>query len=128
MEPSNLSHQDPNSLLNLALLLQGALLTVSAIEATVFGLATGGIAVAALLSSTAALAVFAARRKSERRRRIRWLLRLEYVLLATGMLDLGLAVFLAHRLLEPTALVTRLGLPITVIVLGRRAVREEVAA
>ena len=115
-------------LLRLALLMQGALLTVSAIESLIFGIAGGGVTVAAILTIASATLVFATRRKSERRRRLRWLIRLEYLLAATGVIDLLLAAFLAHRPLEAVGLITRLALPITVIVLARRAVRSEVTA
>lgn len=106
--------------LRLVLLIQAALLSVSAIEAAVFGAATGGLSAAAVLTAAAAVLVFGARRRLERIRRLRWLIRLEYLLLAIGFIEFLLAVFLARRPLDAVAAMTQIFLPALVIVLARR--------
>lgn len=113
--------------LRLALLIQGAVLSVSALEAVVFGVAAGGVSIAAVMTVAAASWVFAVRRKLDRPRRLRWLIRLEYLLLATGAIDFLLAIFLAHRSLDVVAALTRILLPVLVVVLARRQLPQEVS-
>jgi hypothetical protein len=116
-------------LVRVLVLIQGGIALVSTIEVLFWAsfvdptgtlglsvLLTGGVAVATLV-----LAAGLGRRFRPARRMV---MGLEAIILLFALVDLGLAVFMADRLLGLVPLLTRVVLPITVIVLlHRRPVR-----
>jgi len=108
------------------LLLQGSILVATTIEALIWGVAFAGAAgSSAVMSAAAATAVLLARARLRADRR--WTHRLVYIVegitLATLVIDTILAIAIARTLPPAVALLTRLLLPISVVVLLRRSVR-----
>lgn len=109
----NGSHLD---VLRLLVLIQGAIVATAAVEATVVGVATGVVWVALLTWAGAAVTFLVLWRVRHRSVRARTTLRrLQYGWIALGLLDLGLAVFLARRGLEPVAMLVRFALPVSIL-------------
>ena len=109
----------PGSLLAPLLVLQGSLIIVSTVEAVVFGtLGFGSLGLPVLLGVGAALLLLRDPGALGERRR-RWLRRLEWLLIASAILDLALSVAMARRGMEPVGWVTRFGLPTAVLVATR---------
>ena len=108
------------------LLLQGAILIATTIEAIVWGfLFAGGAGVPALMSAGAAGIVLIARlRVRADRRRIRlFVYVVECVILATFVINAALAIALAHALPPVVAIFTDCVLPFAVVWLLRRSTR-----
>lgn len=108
--------------LRLLVLLQLAMATVSAIEALLVGAFTGGMFGPGALTAVGALLTWWAYRSVDRRhpkapKRIR---RLQYGWLVFAAVDMALSAFLLRRGLEPVPTVTRIGLPIAILVVVRR--------
>ena len=108
------------------LLLQGAILIATTIEAVVWGfLFSGGAGVPALMSVAAAAVVLIARLRvrSDRRHIRRLVYVVECVILATFVIDAALAIALAHALPPLAAVLTDFVLPLAVVWLLRRSTR-----
>ncbi len=94
------------------LAVQAAVLLVATFEALVFTMAFGSLSPVVGFTALAFLLIAAGLGRSMSRRRLLWLRRLQRLFLATALIDLGLAIFMAQRLLEPVSLLTRLALPL----------------
>ena len=108
------------------LLVQGAVLIATTIEAIVWGLAFAGApGVPVLMSGTAAAIVLIARvrLRPDRRRTRRLVCGVELFILATFVLETGLAIALAGTLPPAMAILTQLVVPISIVMLLRRSVR-----
>jgi hypothetical protein len=107
------------------LLLQGAILVASTIEALFWGLVFPGAGASVALSGAAAAAVLVARARlrADRLGTRRIVYIVEGVTLVTVVIDSALAFALAAALPPAVALLTRFVLPLCVIALLRRAVR-----
>lgn len=106
------------------LLLQGAILIATTIEAIVWGtLFSGAPGAAALMSAGAAGIVLIARLRvrPDRRRLRRLVYVVESVILATFVIDAALAIALAHALPPVAAIFTDCALPFSVVFLLRRS-------
>lgn len=120
------SRRRSNDLLEIArvlLLLQGSILLATTIEALIWGIAfAGGGGLPFLMSGAAAAVILLARLRLRADRR--WTRRLVYGLegftLATFAIDTILAIALTGALPPAVAILTRLVLPVSVIVLLRR--------
>lgn len=129
------THTDPRpaeDLLDVAralLLLQGAILVATTLEALVFGLAFPGTAGGVLLSGASAVAILVARTRLRAERR--WSRRLVYavegLMLAFAVVDSVLAIALTRALPPAVAVLTQLVLPASVIALLRRSARSTAA-
>ncbi|MGH2472394.1 MAG: hypothetical protein ACRDG6_08335 [Candidatus Limnocylindria bacterium] len=113
------------------LLVQGSILIATTIEAAIWGAAfTGPAGVPVLMSATAATMTLVARARLRPDRP--WTRRLVYiveaVILVTLAIDTALAVALTAALPPAVALLTRLLLPVSVILLLRRATRARSAS
>lgn len=108
------------------LLLQGAILVATTIEALFWRAAFGATGSSAFLSAaTAAIVLVArARLRADRRWTRRILYTVEGITLAILALDTVLAIAIAHALPPPVALLTRFLLPVVVMALLRRAARS----
>jgi len=112
--------------LSVVLLLQGAILVATAIEAFVWGLAFPGAGGAPfLLSALAAGAILVARARlrPERRWSRRAIFIVESVILVSIGIDAALAVSITHAFPPAVAIITRLVIPVAVIALLRSEVR-----
>lgn len=114
---------DRLEIVRVLLLLQGAILVATTIEALIWNLAFAGGGAAAVISGTAAVVVLVARaRLRPDRRGIRRLVYIvEGFLLAGLLLDTVLALVVTQALPPGVALLTRLVLPVVVISLLRRS-------
>lgn len=125
------SADDLLDVVRVLLLLQGAILIATTIEAVVWGtLFSGAPGAAALLSAVAAGIVLIARlRIRPDRRRVRRLVSVvEGVILATFVIDAALAIVLAHALPPLTAICTDCVLPLVMVWLLRRSTRASAPA
>jgi hypothetical protein len=107
------------------LLLQGAFATLVVVELGLwigFSGMVGGLGVSLLLTAASAAAAFilaaALGRHARLARRLTFLI--EGAILLLALVDLGLAVFIAHRSLDLVPTITRLVMPVVVIVVLRR--------
>lgn len=111
------------------LLLQGAILVATTLEALIFGLAFPGAAGGVLLSGASAVAILVARTRLRAERR--WSRRLVYVVegltLAFAVVDSVLAIALTRALPPAVAVLTQLVLPASLITLLRRSARATAA-
>ena len=111
------------------LLLQGAILVATTIEALIWGAVFSAAGGPVLLSGTAAVVVLVARTRLRADRR--WPRRLihvvEALILAAMTIDIALAVALTQALPPVVTLLTQLLLPIAVIALLRRSARAAAA-
>ena len=106
------------------LLLQGAVLLATTLEAFLFGLAFMGTpGLSFLLSGSAALAVLVgrARLRPEPTPSARVIQAIEVVLIITFAIDLTLALFITRGAPPAVAVLTRFALPVAVIALLRRS-------
>jgi hypothetical protein len=107
------------------LLLQGAILVATTIEALVWGAVFLGAGGTVLLSAGSAVVILVARIRLRTDRR--WARRLVYVveglILALFAIDIVLAIALTHALPPLVALMTQLVLPMSVVTLLRRSAR-----
>jgi hypothetical protein len=115
-------------LVRVLLLLQGSILVATTIEALIWGFAfAGGGGTPFVVSGIAALAILVARARLRADRR--WMRRLVYIVecftLAELAIDTALAIAITGALPPAVALLTRLVLPIAVIVLLRRSARAK---
>jgi hypothetical protein len=129
--PMNTESRSGDDLLDVAralLLLQGAILVATTIEALVWGAFFPGGG-AALLSGVSAVVILVARVRLRADRR--WSRRLVYVVegstVAFFAVDIVLAAVLAQALPPVVALLTQLVLPISVVTLLRRSARAVAA-
>jgi hypothetical protein len=111
------------------LLLQGAILIVSTIEAAVFGLAFPGGAGTVLVSGATAAVLFVARARlrPDRRRSRRIVYLVEAFTVVPFVVDVALALVLVHALPPAVAILTQLVLPLMVVTLLRRSARAAAA-
>jgi hypothetical protein len=108
------------------LLLQGAILIATTIEAIIWGvLFSGTVGAPALMSAAAAAVVLLARLRvrPDRRRTRRLVYLVECAILATFVIDAVLAVALPHALPPPAAVFTGCVLPLSAVLLLRRSTR-----
>jgi hypothetical protein len=108
------------------LLLQGAILVATTIEAFVWALFFPGASGSpALMSAAAAVVILFGQRRLRAGRR--WSRRLVYavegLILLTAAIDTAISLALAHALLPMVALLTEVVLPVSVIALLRRSGR-----
>jgi hypothetical protein len=108
------------------LLLQGAILVATTIEALVWaGIFPGASGSPALLSGGSAIAILVGRSRLRTDRR--WARRLVYLVLGlillTAVVNIAIGLALAHALPPMVALLTQVVLPISAITLLRRAAR-----
>jgi hypothetical protein len=107
------------------LLLQGAILVATTLEALIWGLIFPGAGGAALMSGLSAVVILVARLRLRADRR--WSRRLIYLVegstVALFAVDMVLAIALTHALPPLVALITQLVLPISVVTLLRRSAR-----
>ncbi len=104
------------------LLLQGAVLLATTLEALLFGIAFTGMPGAPfLLSGASALAVLVGRARLRPDRNARVVYAVEGVVLVTFAIDTALALFIAHAAPPVVAILTRFALPVAVIALLRRS-------
>jgi hypothetical protein len=116
-----------NDLLDVAralLLLQGAILVATTIEALIWGAIFGPTA-SVLLSGLSAFVILVARARlrSDRRRPRRLVQLVEGVTLVLFLVDVAIAIALTHALPPVVAILTQLVLPVSVITLLRRSAR-----
>ncbi len=106
------------------LLLQGAILVATTIEALIWG-AIFGAGGAAPISGIAAITILVARirLRSDRRWPRRAIYLVEGLTVAFCTVDVALALALAHALPPVVALVTQLALPLWVVTVLRRSIR-----
>jgi hypothetical protein len=129
--PAQNNVEDILAVVRVLLLLQGAILIATTLEAIIWGVIfSGTVGVAALMSGLAAAIALVARvRVRPDRRRIR---RLTYVvegaILATFLIDLAAALVLAHALPPLAAIFTDGLLPLAVVWLLRRSTRAAAPA
>jgi hypothetical protein len=124
METARRSAADLLDVARVLLLVQGSILIATTIEALIWSFAFGGAAgtpVAISGAAAAAILVARARLRGDRRWPRRLVFIVEGVILATLALDTVLAIALTGALPPAVALLTRLLLPISVMVLLRRA-------
>jgi hypothetical protein len=111
------------------LLLQGAILVATTIEALFWGFVFPGAGASVLLSGVAAVVILVARARLRADRR--WPRRLVYVVegltVALMNVDVGLAIALTRALPPVLAIITQLVLPMAVITLLRRSARAGAA-
>jgi hypothetical protein len=107
------------------LLFQGAILIATTIEAAIWGTAFRAGLAPVLFSGAAAIAVLGARTRlrAGARRPRRVLLVVEGLILATLVIDTVLAIVVRGALPPPVAMLTRLLLPLAMVVLLRRSAR-----
>jgi hypothetical protein len=107
------------------LLMQGAILVATTIEAAIFGLAFPGAVGTVLVNATAAAVLLAAgpRLGPDRRRSRRIVYLVESITVVPFVVDIVLALVLAHSLPPAVAILTQLVLPLSVITLLRRSAR-----
>ncbi len=111
------------------LLLQGAILVATTIEATIWGQLFHGGGAPALMSgaSAAVLLIGRARLRVDRRRTRRLVYGVEGLILLAFAIDLALSLALAHAHPPIVALLTQLVLPSSVVTLLRRSARAGTA-
>jgi len=120
----------PSTLVDAAyilVLVQAAIAVVSLIEIGVMTAAGGPLDITLVIQLAYAVVLLTAVRGLRRRsRRVRkTVLWLEWVVIALALIDLVLALLVAHRMLELVPTLTRLVLPYAVIRLLRRPVSRE---
>lgn len=128
MDNSRRTSRDLLEVARVLLLLQGAVLLATTVEALIWGIAfAGGGGLPFLVSGAAAAVIVVARARLRPDRR--WSRRLVYVVegftLATFAIDTVLAVALTGAVPPAVAILTRLVLPIGVIALLRRSARRK---
>lgn len=108
--------------LRILTIVQAAIATTAAFEASVFGLLGGGPPIPPLLTAAGAVLTWwlARRLRNPNRRTFRLLRRVEIGWLFFGVIDLLLSLFLARRGLGLAAGLTRFALPIWIYSLARR--------
>lgn len=116
--------------LRVLLLVQGAVLVATTIEAMIWSLAFPGAAVTSvLLSGAAALSVLLARTRlrpgRSRSRRVLYIV--EVITLVSFAIDLALGVIVTGAVPPLVAILTRFVLPLSVIALLRRSSRPDAA-
>lgn len=129
MDTSRRPADDLLDVVRALLLLQGAILVVTTIEALIVGAAFATTGGPVLMSGVAAVAILVARTRLRADRR--WPRRLVYIVegltLATIAIDTALAIALTRELPPLVALLTQLVLPISVITVLRRSARAAAA-
>ena len=131
METTRRPADDLLEVAKVLLLLQGALLVATTIEALVWAVFfPGANGSPALMSGATAVAILFARIRVRPDRR--WSRRLVYfvegVILLTAAIDLAIGLALSHALPPMVSLLTQIALPIAVIALLRRAAAQPRAA
>ena len=127
MEMTRRYDEDLLDVARVLLLVQGAILVATTIEATVWGVAfSGAPGVPMLMSGAAAAIVLIARLRisADRPTSRRLVYAVECVVLVTFVLETALAIALAGALPPVAALLTQLALPLSVVALLRRASRS----
>ena len=124
MEITRRSADDLLEVAKVLLLLQGALLVATTVEALVWAMFFPGASGSpALMSGATAVAILVARirLKTDRRLSRKLVYFVEGLVLLTAAIDLAIGLALAHSLPPMVALLTQFALPIAVIVLLRRS-------
>ncbi|MEP6694662.1 MAG: hypothetical protein ABJB39_08465 [Chloroflexota bacterium] len=129
MDISKRPGDDLIEVVKVLLLLQGAVLVATTIEATFWGLVFPGGGSSVLLSGITAAALLIARMRVrvDRRGTRRLVYIVEGITLAFLAIDAALAIALTHAFPPAVALLTGFVLPISVIALLRRAARATAA-
>jgi hypothetical protein len=111
------------------LLVQGAILVATTIEALIWGVVFAGAGGTPLFSAASAVALLIARvrLRPDRTRPRRFVYVVEGLALAFVAVDIALAIALTHALPPLVAVVTQLVLPLSVITLLRRSTRAVAA-
>ncbi|MDQ2911812.1 MAG: hypothetical protein M3T56_00965 [Chloroflexota bacterium] len=122
-----------DDLLDLAralLLLQGALLVATTIEALFWSLVFPGSGGSLLMSAASAVVILVARTRlrADRRWARRFVYTVEGLILVGAAVDIVLAIAITHRLPPVVALLTQLVLPLSVVAILRRSARATRAA
>jgi len=130
MDMSRRQGDELREVVRVVLLVQGAILVATTIEALIWSIAFAGAAGPSfVMSATMAATLLVARAHLRVDRR--WSRRLVYivegVLVGTLAIDTALALAITGTILPPVALLTRFVLPLSVIALLRRAVRVSAA-
>lgn len=101
---------------------QGLLFIITAVEAGLLAAISGNAAGSGPVTISASLAIFSLIARARLRKgRTRRLVRLfQWLLLAWAAIDLALALFLTGTVLPLVSFVSRVALPVTVLVLTRR--------
>lgn len=107
-------------LLRPVLLIQTGILSLSTLEATVVAVAGVGSPVPALLTAAATVLVGASARTGRLTRSLCWT---ERFIVATFVVDTLIALFTAGATLEPMVWVSRLALPVFVLVVARSVLK-----
>ena len=107
--------EDVLDLARVLLLVQGALLIVSAIEAAFFGAVFGGAAFLSALPTAAAALIVLVTRARLRPGRARLLFAVEVVIVLALAVDVALAIVIAHRAVPLVMIVTQFVLPLAII-------------
>jgi hypothetical protein len=131
MEMTGRRNEDLLEVARALLLVQGAILVATTIEALLWGFVFAGAAGAPVWFSGAAamaLLVGRARLRADRRRTRRIVYFVEIVILVSLAVDTVLAVALAGALPPVVALLTQLVLPMSVVLLLRRSARAAAPA
>jgi hypothetical protein len=130
METIRRPPEDSLEIARVLLLLQGAILVATTIEALIWGIAfAGGGGMTFLVSWAAAVVILVARARlrGDRRKTRRLVYIVEGFTIATLAIDTALAIALTGAFPPVVAILTRLALPIGVIVLLRRSASAPVA-
>jgi hypothetical protein len=130
MQHEDAARSDLTDLVRVILLVQGAILLATTIEAFIFGLAfSAGVTPIVALTAASAVAVLVARARLARcGRRSRMVLRvIEALLLITIAVEGVLALVLARTGVPPVALLTRFAIPVAVLALLSRTESARVA-
>jgi hypothetical protein len=131
MEVTGRRNEDLLDVARVLLLVQGAILVATTLEALFWSFVFAGAAGAPVwLSGTAATTILVARARlrADRRRIRRIVYGIEVVILASIAIDTALAIALAGALPPLVALLTQLVLPLSVILLLRRSARAAAPA
>lgn len=112
---------DTARLLRLALLAEAVLATVTAFEAAAVATAFGAV-LPVLLTAAVSVSLFVAARSAGRGRAGRWVRRLQWAFLAVAALDVVVAGLVSAAPPPLVPALVRVALPVTVLVLARRAV------
>ena len=131
MEMTGRYDEDLLDVARVLLLVQGAILVATTIEALLWSFVFAGAAGAPVWFSGAAAAatlVARARLRSDRRRTRRIVYAVEILILVSFAIDTALAIVLAGALPPLVALLTQLVLPLSVVLLLRRSARAAMPA
>lgn len=131
METTRRPADDLLEVARVLLLLQGAILVATTIEALVWAIVFPGASGSPVLMSGASAVVILvarARLRTDRRRARRFVYLVEGLILLTAAINVAIGLALAHALSPMVALLTQIALPIAVIALLRQSAEQPRAA